>query len=98
MSNSKTVLALHAHPDDAELGCGGTLALLREKGWQIEIATMTAGYCGSAEYILSMKNWAEQRGSEINAEYAEDFRQHLGHAFPQDNILKSELGELVHER
>lgn len=44
------VLSILAHPDDAEILCGGTLArLVREKGWQAHIATMTPGDCGSAE-------------------------------------------------
>jgi len=46
------------------------------------------------EYILSMKRFGEQRGKEINVKYAEGFRQHLGHSFPQDNILKETLKEL----
>lgn len=49
MSNSQVVLALMAHPDDAEILCGGTLALLEEKGWEVHIATATAGDCGSSK-------------------------------------------------
>ncbi len=48
--NRKTVLSLGAHPDDAEFFCAGTLALLRKKGWQIHIATMTPGDCGTVQY------------------------------------------------
>ncbi len=247
----KTVLSLGAHPDDAEFMCAGTLALLHQKGWQVRIATMTPGDCGTVEYnreeiskirkaeatksasildgsfhclecddafimydrstllkaielvrkvrptivfttspsdymvdhemaskiaqtacfacgvvnietaeakpfepipylyymdpvegkdnfgtgvkagaivditgvmdtkekmlcchesqrnwllkhhgmddyVTSMKKLSKQRGMEINSHYAEGFRQHLGHAYPQDNILKSELGKLVH--
>src|ERR1035437_3066180 len=47
------------------------------------------------EYILSMKRFAETRGKEINTKYAEGFRQHLGHGYPQNNILKEILGDLV---
>lgn len=44
-------LAILAHPDDAEFLCGGTLVRLqREQGWEIHVATMTAGDCGSAEH------------------------------------------------
>lgn len=43
------VLAIHAHPDDIEFQCAGTLALLKAKGCPITIATMTPGDCGSAE-------------------------------------------------
>ncbi len=49
MKNDKTVLSLLAHPDDAEFMCAGTLALLHDRGWDIHIATMTPGDCGSAE-------------------------------------------------
>ena len=249
--NNKTVLSLGAHPDDAEFFCAGTLALLREKGWEIHIATMAPGDCGTVqysreeisrirkgeaaksaaildgtyhcleegdifilynrqsllkaiellrkvkpaivfttspsdymvdhemaskitqtacfacgvvnvetpgaepfepiphlyymdaseqkdkfgveikagtivditgvmetkekmlcchesqrhwlmthhgmdEYVNMMKESGEKRGREINSGFAEGFRQHLGHAYPQDNILKAELGDLVH--
>jgi len=251
MTTNKTVLSLGAHPDDAEFFCAGTLALLRQKGWEIHIATMTPGDCGTVqysreeisrirraeaakaasildgtyhclecddifilydrpsllkaidlmrkvkpaivfttspsdymvdhemaskiaqtacfacgvvnvetpgaepfepiphlyymdpaeekdkfgtgikagiivditdvidtkenmlcchksqrhwlmthhgmdEYVNMMKKSGQKRGREINSDFAEGFRQHLGHAYPQDNILKVELGDLVH--
>jgi LmbE family N-acetylglucosaminyl deacetylase len=44
------VVSMLAHPDDAEFLCAGTLIrLARERGWQVHIATMTPGDCGSAE-------------------------------------------------
>lgn len=39
------------------------------------------------EYLLAMKSFARARGDESGFKYAEGFRQHLGHGFPQDNIL-----------
>lgn len=251
MTINKTVLSLGAHPDDAEFFCAGTLALLHQKGWQVHIATMTPGDCGTVqysreeisrirraeatkaagildgtyhclecddifilydrptllkaielmrkvkpaivfttspsdymvdhemaskltqtacfacgvvnvetpgaepfepiphlyymdpaeqkdkygmkikagmiiditdvaatkekmlcchesqrhwlmthhgmdEYVNMMKDSDRKRGREINSAFAEGFRQHLGHAYPQDNILKTELGDLVH--
>ena len=47
---NKTVLCVTAHPDDAEFLCAGTLALLHRQGWQIHIATMTPGDCGTVQY------------------------------------------------
>jgi LmbE family N-acetylglucosaminyl deacetylase len=44
------ILALHAHPDDLEFQCAGTLALLRQAGCAVIMATMTPGDCGSAEH------------------------------------------------
>src|SRR5438309_6188775 len=47
---SNVVLSILAHPDDAEFLCAGTLIrLAREKGWEVHIASMTPGDCGSAE-------------------------------------------------
>jgi LmbE family N-acetylglucosaminyl deacetylase len=44
------VLSILAHPDDAEFLCAGTLLrLAREHGWQVHLASMTPGDCGSAE-------------------------------------------------
>lgn len=45
---NKTVLAIVAHPDDAELTCAGTLAMLKERGWHVQMATMTPGDGGTA--------------------------------------------------
>ncbi len=50
MSATIRVLAIHAHPDDVEFQCAGTLALLREAECEVTIATMTPGDCGTAEH------------------------------------------------
>jgi LmbE family N-acetylglucosaminyl deacetylase len=42
------VLAVMAHPDDIEMTCAGTLVLLKRAGWDVHLATMTAGDLGSA--------------------------------------------------
>lgn len=44
------ILAVHAHPDDIETLCAGTLALLAAGGHAITIATMTGGDCGSTRW------------------------------------------------
>ncbi len=43
----KTALAFLAHPDDAEFLCAGTLIRLAALGWEIHIATVANGDCGS---------------------------------------------------
>jgi LmbE family N-acetylglucosaminyl deacetylase len=66
MSNrATTVLAICAHPDDAEFSCAGTLLLLRTQGWDIHIATMTCGNCGSVEH--DPNTIARTRRSEADA-------------------------------
>jgi LmbE family N-acetylglucosaminyl deacetylase len=47
------------------------------------------------EYIISMKRFGEMRGSEVNKKYAEGYRQHLGHGYPQDNILEELLASYL---
>jgi len=50
ISNRKetTLLAIGAHPDDAELGCGGLLASLADKGHRVGIIDLTRGEMGSS--------------------------------------------------
>ncbi|MBU0637342.1 MAG: PIG-L family deacetylase [Planctomycetes bacterium] len=40
-SAAKSVLAIGAHPAEAEFLCGGTLALLRQEGWRVVLAAVT---------------------------------------------------------
>ena len=44
---SLDVLAIGTHPDDVELCCGGTLALLVEQGHQVGILHLTRGERGT---------------------------------------------------
>lgn len=46
-SSRKVVLTFLAHPDDAEILCAGTLIRLVNAGWEVHIATCTAGDCGT---------------------------------------------------
>ena len=50
MDDNGRILAVGAHPDDAEFLCAGTLTILKQKGYDITIATMTPGDCGSVEH------------------------------------------------
>lgn len=70
----KSVLALHAHPDDTEAFCAGTLALLKEAGFQITIASMTGGGLGSmtrdAFETVRLRTEEAARAAEVlGAEY-----------------------------
>ena len=38
-----------------------------------------------------MNTWAAEAGKLAGLEFAEGFRQHLGHAYPRDNLLASLL-------
>ena len=60
------ILAFHAHPDDCETLCAGTLAILAGLGHAITIATATAGECGSVEHTLE-ETGAIRRGEASTA-------------------------------
>ena len=69
-----TILAIHAHPDDIEHLCAGTLALLAAAGHALKIVTVTAGECGSAgpdlaETAMTRKAEAAAAAAMIGAEY-----------------------------
>jgi bacillithiol biosynthesis deacetylase BshB1 len=54
--SSLDILAIGAHPDDVELGCGGTLALAARRGQRVGILHLTRGERGtrgSAELRLA---------------------------------------------
>ena len=46
MQFNKSIVVIHAHPDDTEAFCAGTLKHLKDMGYRIAIATMTAGGIG----------------------------------------------------
>lgn len=71
---NKTVLSIHAHPDDAEAWNAGVLKLLKDKGYKIVIATMTGGDLGGCN--MTMEETAKTRFEEaknaarvLDAEY-----------------------------
>jgi N-acetylglucosamine malate deacetylase 1 len=74
MEFNKVVLSIHAHPDDAEAWNAGTLKLLRDRGYKIVIATLTAGDLGGcnigmAETAKIRTEEARKAASILEAEY-----------------------------
>jgi LmbE family N-acetylglucosaminyl deacetylase len=68
------IVCIHAHPDDAEILAGGTLALLGALGHEITIVTLSAGDCGSAvhsaeEIAAIRKAEAAEAAALIGARY-----------------------------
>ncbi len=59
MNPKMEILAIGAHPDDIEFGCGGTLVKFAEKGHGISMLIMTCGQMGGKEDVRS----AEQERS-----------------------------------
>ena len=74
MAENKRVLAFMAHPDDAEILCAGVLIKLYKMGWEVHIATATAGDCGtmnlSRQEISAIRTKeAAESAKLLNAEY-----------------------------
>lgn len=58
----RVALTMLAHPDDMEILCGGTMLHLAERGWELHIATATAGDCGTmteSPWAISARRTAE---------------------------------------
>lgn len=49
---------------------------------------------GMDQYLQACRDWGAHRGQAHGVAYAEGFRQHLGHSYPQDNVLGRMLGAL----
>ena len=96
----KRVLAFHAHPDDTESFCSGTLALLKEKGYEIIVATMTAGGMGGinsteCQTIVTRKKEAAAAAKVLGAEYC-CFDQRDGFVFDSEDLRHNAV-ELIRD-
>jgi LmbE family N-acetylglucosaminyl deacetylase len=85
------VLAIGAHPDDVELGCGGTLARYRQMGIEVVIASVSCGDKGSRD--LSRTETIRVRRAE-----AEGAAAVIGAAYVSLGALDSEIFEDLESR
>lgn len=63
------VLAVGAHPDDIEIGCGGTLAALRARGKRIGVVDMTRGELGTRGDEATRRREAARAATILNLEF-----------------------------
>lgn len=61
------VLAVGAHPDDAELGCGGTVALLAAAGRRVGLLHLTRGEAGTRGSEEERREEARAAGEALGA-------------------------------
>lgn len=47
---------------------------------------------GMDDYVRAMRDWTAKQGRAAGVPFAEGFRQHLGHSYPQDNVVGELLG------
>ena len=87
MDGVKTILALSAHPDDLELGCGATLAKLVARGADVHAVIFTDGSRGAEA--------GADRGAETRAALSSlGVQEIILHNFP-DTRLHQHLNELI---
>ncbi len=94
MSVPGSVLAIGAHPDDIELGCGGTLAKWASAGSTIDYLVMTDGSKGTWDPSLTPHDLAKIRYEE---------QMEAAHRLSADSVqrihrLKAIDGELAYNR
>ena len=63
-NTAKKALVLSPHTDDAELGCGGTIAKLIEEGWKVHVIYF------SEKFFRSV---VKMRGIQLSSPFAEGF-------------------------
>ena len=74
------ILVIAAHPDDAELGCGGTIIDFTSKGYSVSIVDCSEGELGSRGTI-------EQRYIEAqNADMVMDIKQRFNLQYPDGSL------------
>ncbi len=61
------VLAIGSHPDDVELGCGGTLAQLSGRGLRVGILHLTRGEAGTRGTAVERRREAEAAAKALGA-------------------------------
>lgn len=61
------VLAIGAHPDDVELGCGGTVATLAGRGKRVGILHLTRGEAGTRGTVEERRREAEVAAHALGA-------------------------------
>jgi LmbE family N-acetylglucosaminyl deacetylase len=97
-----TLVAIHAHPDDAEIFVAGTMALMQQQGYELVIATMTAGGLGGMR--TGEEETARLRRAEAKAAAAQlDARYHCcsgsdGYLFDSEKLRAEVTGLLRRER
>ncbi|MBI5151651.1 MAG: PIG-L family deacetylase [Candidatus Pacebacteria bacterium] len=63
-SEKQRILVVMAHPDDAEIYCGGTIARLRHDNKKVMVVKMTVGNKGSRQEKISEQELGELRERE----------------------------------
>ena len=70
--NKLDILAFGAHPDDVELGCGGTILLQKSLGYKIGVIDLTQGELGTRGNKLTRLKEASLASKKMNIDVREN--------------------------
>lgn len=88
------ILAIGAHPDDIELGCGGTLAKMISENKKVGILDLTEGELGTRGTAITRKAEAEEAGKILSIAYRENLKFRDGF-FKNDDTHQIELIKII---
>ena len=88
------ILAIGAHPDDVELGCGGTLAKLIKSGKTVAIVDLTKGELGTRGTDETRKAEAEESSKILGISHRENLGMRDGF-FQNDEEHKLKVVEII---
>ena len=97
----KKILAIMAHPDDAELSSGGTIARWNQEGHEINYVVCTDGSKGTKDTEMSPHRLAELREKEQEAAAAVlgvkrvTFLRHRDGELEASLVFRNELATLI---
>ncbi|MBM3694268.1 MAG: hypothetical protein FJW77_13460 [Actinobacteria bacterium] len=89
------VLAVGAHPDDIELGCGATLAVHRARGDEITLLVLTTGELGAGPGVARVDE-QEAAASRLGATLVRGGQAdgHVNEGRPTVEVIESVLREV----
>src|SRR5207237_4899202 len=91
LPEGNSVLVVMAHPDDAEFGCGGTIAKWASAGKEINYVLCTSGDKGSSDLSIQPHELARQRRAEqANAAHALGARDVVFLSY-EDGVLRNTI-------
>jgi bacillithiol biosynthesis deacetylase BshB1 len=88
------ILAFGAHPDDVELGCGGSLVKLEKLGYKTAIVDLTEGELGSRGTVKQRYEESAAAAELLQLEFRSNLKIPDGHIELNDEN-KSKLIELI---
>lgn len=88
------VLVFAAHPDDAELSMGGTIAKLSDSGLKIGIVDLTRGELGTRGSADIRKHEAQKAGEILKTAYRENLGFKDGAVKPNEEYLSKIISKI----